>query len=130
VLRWRTKDHLASIAVAVAVFIFPAGVAAQATPAFVASATPAARPGATPPQGAIDLSKLSPAQQAALQAAIIKTSQNLVGNIGIVPFQNNFNYGVGPYTRLQYNLSIQPVVPFMLSKNMTLIARTIIPIIN
>ena len=38
--------------------------------------------------------------------------------------------GVGPYTRLQYNLNIQPVVPFMLSKNMTLIARTIIPIIN
>ncbi|MGA8473757.1 MAG: hypothetical protein WB681_01700 [Candidatus Cybelea sp.] len=129
-LKRRIKDHLASIAVAIAVCVFPAGVAAQATPAPVASATPAALPGAALSQGAIDLSKLSPAQQGALQAAIIKTSQNPVGNIGIVPFQNNFNYGVGPYTRLQYNLNIQPVVPFMLSKNMTLIARTIIPIIN
>ncbi|MGC9991045.1 MAG: neuromedin U [Candidatus Cybelea sp.] len=73
---------------------------------------------------------MTPAQQAALQEAIIKTSQNPVGNIAIIPFQNNFNYGVGPYTRFQYNLNIQPVVPFMLSKDMTLIARTIIPIIN
>jgi hypothetical protein len=76
------------------------------------------------------LSKLTPQQQAAIQQAIIKTSQNPVGNIGIVPFQNNFNYGVGPYTRFQYNLNVQPVVPFMLSQNMTLIARTIVPVIN
>jgi hypothetical protein len=130
VLKGRTKEHLGSTAVAVAIFIFPAGVAAQATPAPVASATPAALPGAAAPQGAIDLSKLSPAQQAALQAAIIKTSQNPVGNIAIVPFQSNFNYGVGPYTRFQYVLNIQPVVPFMLSQSLTLIARTIIPVVN
>ena len=73
---------------------------------------------------------MTPAERAALQQAIIKTSQNPVGNIAIIPFQNNFNYGVGPYTRFQYNLNIQPVVPFMLSKDLTLIARTIIPIIN
>ncbi len=53
-----------------------------------------------------------------------------MGNIAIVPFQNNFNYGVGPYTRYQYNLNVQPVVPFMLSKNMNLVARTIIPLID
>ena len=76
------------------------------------------------------MSTLTPQQQAALQAAIIKTSQNPVGNIAIVPFQSNFNYGVGPYTRFQYNLNVQPVVPFMLSKNMNLIARTIIPVID
>ncbi|MGC1380021.1 MAG: hypothetical protein WA814_03220 [Candidatus Baltobacteraceae bacterium] len=76
------------------------------------------------------MSALTPQQQAALREAIIKTSQNPVGNIAIIPFQNNFNYGVGPYTRFQYNLNIQPVVPFMLSKSMTLIARTIIPLID
>ncbi|MGA8575709.1 MAG: hypothetical protein WB609_08520 [Candidatus Cybelea sp.] len=87
-------------------------------------------PEASPASGSFDLSKLTPQQQAALQQAIIKTSQNPVGNIAIFPFQNNFNYGVGPYSRFQYILNFQPVVPFMLSKNMTLIARTIIPSIN
>ena len=80
--------------------------------------------------GGFDISKLTPAQQEALRLAVIKTSQNPVGNITVVPFQNNFNYGVGPYTRLQYNLNVQPVVPIMLSRSMNLIARTIIPVLN
>ncbi|MGB6986472.1 MAG: hypothetical protein WBD74_10915 [Candidatus Aquilonibacter sp.] len=91
------------------------------SPAPQASATPAAN---------ADLSKLSPAQQAAVQAYIIKASQNPVGNIAIIPFQFNNNYGIGPYARYQFNVNIQPVVPLMLSKNMTLIARTIIPIVD
>ena len=65
-----------------------------------------------------------------MKLAIIKISQNPVGNISVLPFQNNFNYGFGPYTRFQYNLNVQPVVPLMLSKNLTLIARTIVPILN
>ena len=47
------------------------------------------------------MSKLTPQQQAAIQAAIVKLSQNPVGNIAAIPFQNNFNYGVGPYQRFQ-----------------------------
>ena len=77
----------------------------------------------TPPQ-------LTPEQQAAVQAAIIKASQNPVGNIAIIPFQFNNNYGVGPYSRYQFNLNVQPVVPLMLSTNWTLIARTIIPVLD
>jgi hypothetical protein len=73
---------------------------------------------------------LTPEEQAALQEAIIKASQNPVGNIAILPFQNNFNYGYGPYQRLQYNLNIQPVVPIMLTEQLTLIARVITPIVN
>lgn len=109
----------------------PIGALAQASP-YATPSPPQASPApeASPSQTELDLSKLTPAQRAALQEAIIKTSQNPVGNIAIIPFQNNFNYGVGPYTRFQYNLNIQPVVPFMLSRNMTLIARTIIPVIN
>jgi hypothetical protein len=80
--------------------------------------------------GGFDASKLTPAQQEALRLAVIKTSQNPVGNITVFPFQNNFNYGVGPYTRFQYNLNVQPVVPIMLSQSMNLIARTIIPVLN
>lgn len=80
--------------------------------------------------GGFDITKLTPEQQAALRLAIIKTSQNPVGNITAVPFQNNFNYGFGPYTRLQYNLNVQPVVPIMLNPQLNLIARTIIPVLN
>jgi hypothetical protein len=73
---------------------------------------------------------LTPEQQAAVQAAIIKASQNPVGNIAVIPFQFNNNYALGPYARYQFNLNIQPVVPFMLSKSLSLIARTIIPVVD
>ena len=64
-----------------------------------------------------------------MRLAIIKLFPNPVGNITVLPFQQNFNYGVGPYTRFQYNLNVQPVLPIMLSKNMNLISRTIIPVL-
>ena len=98
--------------------------------AILAQAPEAAPTPEASPSEAELMSKLTPAQLEALQEHIIKNSQNPVGNIGVIPFQNNFNYGVGPYTRFQFNLNIQPVAPFMLSKNMNLIARTIFPIIN
>lgn len=75
------------------------------------------------------MSKLTPQQQAAIQAAIVKLSQNPVGNIAAIPFQNNFNYGVGPYQRFQYNLNVQPVIPVALGTSANLIVRTIIPIL-
>jgi len=122
--------------IALAAVLFYASVASpalaqapEASPAPSASAAPAGEDthGDT---GGFDPSSLTPAQQEALRLAIIKTSQNPVGNITVLPFQNNFNYGYGPYTRMQYNLNVQPVVPIMLSKQMTLIARTIIPVLN
>ena len=73
---------------------------------------------------------LTPEQQAALQAAVIKASQNPVGNIAVIPFQNNFNYGYGPYQRTQYNLNLQPVVPIQLSPAANLVSRFIIPMVN
>jgi len=100
---------------------------AQPTPGPQATATPGA-PDAS--AGGFDVSKLTPEQQAALRLAVIKTSQNPVGNITIAPFQNNFNYGFGPYTRFQYNLNVQPVIPIMLSPSMNLISRTIMPVVN
>jgi hypothetical protein len=93
--------------------------------ALLASATPTPTPSAQP----LDLSSLTPAQQAAVQAAIVKLSQNPVGNIAAIPFQNNFNYNVGPYSRFQYNLNVQPVIPAVLGTSANLIFRTIIPIL-
>ena len=47
-----------------------------------------------------------------------------------VPFQNNFNFGVGPNDATQYILNFQPVIPISLSEDWNLITRTIMPIIN
>jgi hypothetical protein len=93
----------------------PAAILAQAMPD--ASPAPAAR-------------GLTPEELKAEQEQIVKASQNPVGNIAIIPFQNNFNYGAGPYNRLQYVLNLQPVVPIMINPNLNVIARTIIPFIE
>jgi hypothetical protein len=92
----------------------------------LAQATPSPAPAASP---AAAMQNLTPEQQAAVQQYIVKASQNPVGNIAAVPFQFNNNYALGPYARYQFNLNVQPVVPLMLSANMTLIARTIIPVL-
>jgi hypothetical protein len=106
-------------------------VSAQ-TPQEAPSPAPTATAGEDthPETDGFDPAKLTPEQREALQLAIIKTSQNPVGNITVFPFQNNFNYGYGPYTRLQYNLNVQPVFPIMLSQKWSLVARTIIPVVN
>ena len=136
-----------SVAICAVLAVIPAVAFAQtsqaaltaevsATPAASATAAPApaatASPGEDehPETGGFDPSKLTPEQQQALQLAIVKLSQNPIGNITVFPFQNNFNYGYGPYTRMQYNLNVQPVFPIMLSKDWTLVARSIIPVIN
>jgi hypothetical protein len=64
------------------------------------------------------------------QAALAKAAQNPVANMISVPFQNNFNFGVGPNHAVQYNLNVQPVIPISLSEEWNLITRTIMPIIN
>jgi hypothetical protein len=70
------------------------------------------------------------APTAAQLAALAKEAQNPVGNIAVVPFQNNFNYSAGPNKLPLYNLNIQPVIPVMLSPKMNLIERAIVPVIN
>lgn len=105
--------------------LFPKCAAAQTAP----EPTPAPKQSGAPSAGGgFDVSKLTPQQQAAIRLAMIKASQNPVGNIAALPFQVNNNYGFGPYTRYQFNLTIQPVVPIWINRQMTLIARTIVPI--
>jgi hypothetical protein len=55
--------------------------------------------------------------------------QNPVASLISVPFQNNFNFGVGPNDDLQYTLNIQPVLPFKLNDDWNLISRSILPLI-
>jgi hypothetical protein len=67
--------------------------------------------------------------EAGLQALATK-ALNPVAKMISVPFQNNFNYGVGPDDVTKYMLNVQPVVPFVLNEDWNLITRTIIPFVS
>jgi hypothetical protein len=62
--------------------------------------------------------------------ALAKATQNPVSDLISVPFQNNFNFGVGPNRVMQYILNFQPVIPITLNEEWNLITRTILPTIN
>ena len=61
---------------------------------------------------------------------LAKIAQNPVANMISVPFQNNFNFDVGPNKVTQYVMNFQPVIPIALSEDWNLITRWITPIIN
>jgi hypothetical protein len=60
---------------------------------------------------------------------LAKKTQNPVADLISVPFQSNFNFGVGPTQGTQYVLNIQPVIPIHLNADWNLITRTILPVI-
>jgi hypothetical protein len=61
---------------------------------------------------------------------LAKISQNPVGNLISVPFQNNTNLNVGPFSRTQNILNIQPVIPVSVNSDWNVITRTILPVIS
>jgi hypothetical protein len=63
------------------------------------------------------------------ETELAKKTQNPVSDLISVPFQSNFNFGVGPDDDLLYILNIQPVMPFRLTEDWNLITRTILPLI-
>lgn len=69
----------------------------------------------------------SPAQEDKTELA--RAAQNPVASMISFPFQNNFNFGMGPHDRTQYLLNIQPVIPMRLNDKWNLITRTIIPVV-
>ena len=59
---------------------------------------------------------------------LAKATQNPVGDIVSVPFQFNFNNGGAYKDETFFNLNFQPVIPIHITKSVTLINRTIVPI--
>jgi hypothetical protein len=82
-------------------------------------------PAAAANQGADKTAESDEAQTAALA----KAAQNPVANLISFPLQNNSAFGIGPYKRTQNVLNIQPVIPFHIAKDWTLITRTILPVV-
>lgn len=63
--------------------------------------------------------------------ALAKKLANPVASLISLPFQNNFDFGMGPNEDgFRYTLNVQPVIPIALNKDWNLISRTIVPIIG
>jgi len=64
-------------------------------------------------------------------AELAKKLNNPVASMISVPFQSNFDFGLGPkQDGFRYTMNIQPVIPIALSPAWNLISRTIVPIIH
>ena len=61
-------------------------------------------------------------------AELAKKLSNPVSNMISVPFQFNWDTGIGPKDADAVTLNIQPVVPFSLNEEWNLISRTIVPV--
>ena len=73
----------------------------------------------------------TPAQPAqAGDAELAKKLSNPISDLVSVPFQFNWEQGVGPDDQTRFILNVQPVMPFTLDENWNMIARVIIPLVG
>ncbi len=71
----------------------------------------------------------APINAAQSKENLAKATQNPVAPMISVPFQNNWDFGIGPADAMRYTLNFQPVVPFSLNSEFNLVVRTIVPYI-
>ena len=63
-------------------------------------------------------------------AELAKKLANPIGALISVPFQNNMDVGIGELNGSRNTLNFQPIVPFRLNENYSLITRYILPVIT
>jgi len=88
------------------------------------------KPGTGPCLLVLYLLLLVPPLPAAAQDAdaLAKQTQNPVASLIVVPFQGNFDFGLGDRDATGTLLNIQPVMPFAVSSGTNVILRVIMPL--
>ncbi len=61
---------------------------------------------------------------------LAKTAQNPIASLISLPFQFNWNMGMGEYDRTQTIINIQPVLPVKIGENWNMINRIIMPVMK
>jgi hypothetical protein len=65
------------------------------------------------------------------EAELATKLNNPISSLISIPFQFNFDFNRGPYnTAGRYELKIQPVIPFAVTRDYNVISRTILPIVR
>jgi len=62
--------------------------------------------------------------------ALARQLANPVASLISVPFQNNWDFGIGPEDDgWRWTMNVQPVIPFSIAEDWNLISRTILPVV-
>jgi hypothetical protein len=70
------------------------------------------------------------AQETEAEPDLAQQLANPVASLISVPFQANFDFGIGVNDATRFTLNIQPVIPLSLNEEWNLIVRTIVPVID
>jgi hypothetical protein len=61
---------------------------------------------------------------------LVKQLANPIASLISLPIQGNIDFGVGPGDGTRFTTNIQPVIPFSLNQDWSIISRTILPVID